>query len=228
MKPSCFDVYGDRVEPGELDGLKARDLALSLSAKRIEFAKLVECRKGVEVEVIVFDVDVEVAQVQRYPIRASERISASFRKSDDIVPIIHALRKDFPRVPHLNLHRQEYPRNLCLYEESYEDLKRCWTAPKFVHDIRRWLALTGQGKLHQDDQLLEPLLVDYIGHIVLPPPSQRKECGLVPLFIEQVRTANGKELFLVAKTGRPQDGSVNLVASVHYCEHGTCEIRSPC
>ena len=221
MKPSYFDVCGDRVEPSKLDVLKARDLALSLSAKRIEFANLVECRRRGEVEVIVFDVDVEVAQVQRYPIRASERISASFRKSDDIVPIIHALRKDFPLVPHLNLHWQEYPRNLCLYEESYDDLKRSWTSPKFVHDIRRWLALTGQGKLHQDDQPLEPLLVGYIGHIVLPPPSQLKECGLVPLFIEQVKPANGKELFLVAKTGRPQDGSVNLVASVHYCEPQT-------
>ena len=176
----------------------------------------------------MFDVDVEVAQVQHYPIRAIERISALFRKSDDIVPIIHALREDFPLVPHLNLHLQEYPRNLCLYEGSYEDLKRCWTSPKFVHDIRRWLALTGQGKLHQDDQPLEPLLVDYLGHIVLPPPSQLRECDSVPLFIEQVRPVNGKKPFLVAKTGLLQDESVDIVASVHYCEpqtHGVIHRR---
>ena len=182
MKPSYFDVCGDRVEPNELDVLKARDLALSLAAKRIEFAKLVECRRRGEVEeVVVFDVDVEVAQVQHYPIRATERIAASFRKSDDIVPIIHALREDFPLVPHLNLHLQEYPRNLCLYEELYEDLKRnAGLHQNSSMTIRRWLALTGQGKLHQDDQPLEPLLVDYLGHIVLPPPSQlRRACDSV-------------------------------------------------
>ena len=221
MKPSYFDVCGDRVEPSELDVFKARDLALSLSAKRIEFAKLVECRRRGEVEVVVFDVDVEVAQVQHYPIRAIERISASFRKSDDIVPIIHALREDFPRVPHLNLHRQEYPRNLCLYEELYEDIKRRWTSPKFVHNIRTWLALTGQGKLHQDDQPLEPLLVDYLGHIVLPPPSQLEEHGPIPLFIRKVKPVNGKIPFFGTDTQQPQDGSMNLVASVHYCEPQT-------
>ena len=151
---SYLNVSGELVRPNALEISKATDLALSLLTERIDFARLVECRRRDGFEVVVFDVDVEIAQEKRYPIRACERISASFRKKDDMVPMVHALRKDFPRVPHLNLHRQEYPRNMCLYEEPYEEIKRCWTSPRFVHDIRRWLALTSQGKLHQDDQPL--------------------------------------------------------------------------
>ena len=221
MNPSYFDIPGDPVGPSELEILKARDLALSLSDKRIEFAKFVECRRNGEVEVVVFDLDVEVTQVQRYPIRANERISATFYKSDDRVPVIHALRKDFPRVPHLNLHVEEYPRNLCLYVEPYEDLKRGWTSPKFIHDIRRWLALTGQGELHQEDQQLEPLLVDYLGHIVLPLPYQLDEHGQNLLFISAVGPLNGKKPFFVTEPCQPKDSSVTFVASVHRCEPQT-------
>ena len=223
LKPCYFDIPGDPVGPSELEILKARNLALNLSDKRIEFAGLVECRRRDEVEVVVFDLDVEVTQVQRYSILAEERVSATFCKSDERVPVIHALRKDFPRVPHLNLHVEEYPRNLCLYAEPYEDLKHRWTAPKFVHDIRRWLALTGQGDLHQDDQPLEPLLMDYFGHIVLPPPAQLKlkEHEPVPLFIGQVRPVNGKKPFFVTEPCQPQDGPMNIIASVHRCEPQT-------
>ena len=218
---SYYNSPGSFVQPIDLEISKARDLALSLSAERIAFAKLVECRRQEAVEVVVFDVDVEIAQEQRYPIRACERISVSFRKKDDMVPMVHALRKDFPRVPHLNLHRQEYPRNLCLYEEPYVEIKRRWTSPRFVHEIRRWLALTSQGRLHQDDQPLEPLLMDFDGHIVLPSPHRLEKLLPTPLLVGSVKPDNSKGFFLIAQTGEPQEGSVQIVASVHRCEPQT-------
>ena len=215
---SYFDVSGDLVRPNDLEISKAKDLALSLSAERIDFARFVECRKRVEIEIVVFDVEVEIAQVQRHPIKAKERISASFTRKDDNVPVVHARRRDFPRVPHLNLHLQEFPRNLCLYEEPYEEIERRWTSPRFVHDIRRWLALTSQGKLHQDDQRLEPLLVNFDGHIVLPSLHWLEKCGLGPLPVRAVNPLLGKGLFLVADSGEPEEGSVKIVASVHCSE----------
>ncbi len=218
---SYCDVSGDLFRPNALEISKAKDLALSLSTERIDFARFVECRRRDETEVVVFDVDVEIAQVQCYPIKARERISASFTKEDDYAPVVHALRVDFPRVPHLNLHRQEYPRNMCLYEEPYEEIKRRWTSARFVHDIRRWLALTSQGKLHQEDQPLEPLLVDFDGHIVLPAPSQLEKCLPTPLIVNSVQPANGNGIFLIAETGEQQDGSTRTIASVHLCEPQT-------
>ena len=218
---SYFDVPGDVVRPNDLENLKARDLALSLSAERIDFARFVECRRRDETEVVVFEVDVEIAQVQRHPIRARERISASFTKKDDNVPVVHARRRDFPRVPHLNLHREEYPRNMCLYEEPYEEIKRRWTSPTFVHAIRRWLALTSQGKLHEDDQPLEPLLMDNHGHIVLPTLQQLEKFLPTPLVVGSVTPDHRKGVFLIAHAGEPQEGSLQIVASVHRCEPQT-------
>ena len=220
---SYFKVSGDRVRPNDLEITKARDLALSLSAERIAFSKLVECRRQEAVEVVVFDVDVEIAQKQFYPIWACERISVSFHASDDNVPIIQALREDFPPVPHLNLHWQEYPRNLCLYDEPYREIKRRWTSPKFVQDIRRWLALTSQGNLHQDDQPLEPLLIDFHGHIVVPSTVLLEECNPVCLSMREVRTIDGLPSFFIAETGEQSDGSVPMLVSVHRCnpqKHG--------
>ncbi len=218
---SYFDVSGDQVRPDALEIPKAEDLALSLSAERIDFARFVECRRQDEIEVVVFDVDVEIAQVQRHPIKARERISAAFTRNDENVPVVHALRKDFPRVPHLNLHRQEYPRNLCIYAEPYEEIKRRWTSPRFVHEIRQWLALTSKGKLHQDDQPLEPLLVDFHGHIVLPSTQQLEEHLPTPLVVAPVKSDYSKGLFLIALTGEPQEGPPSLLASVHRCEPQT-------
>ena len=218
---SYFDVPGDVVRPNDLEISKAKDLALSLSAERIDFARFVECRKRDKIEIVVFEVDVEIAQVQRHPIKARERISASFTKKDDNEPVVHAWRRDFPRVPHLNLHREEYPRNLCLYEEPYEEIKRRWTSPTFIHTIRRWLALTSQGKLHEDDQPLEPLLMDYHGHIVLPSLQQLEKFLPTPLVVGSVRPGNRKGVFLIARSGEPQEGSLEIVASVHCCEPQT-------
>jgi len=120
MDVDFFEADGDLVRAGELRIVKARDLALKLEAGEIAFASLVECRKNGQLEAVVFDVDVEVPQVRRHAIRPSEHIAATFLDSDAIHPIIHALRKDFPQVPHLNLHVQEFPRDLCLSEERYE------------------------------------------------------------------------------------------------------------
>ena len=215
---SYLNVSGELVRPNALEISKAKDLALSLSAERIDFARFVECRKRDKIEIVVFDVDVEIAQVQCYPIKARERMSASFTRDDDNEPVVHALRGDLPQVPHLNLHRQEFPRNLCLYDEPYEEIKRRWTSPKFVHDIRRWLALTSQGKLHQDDQPLEPLLVDFHGHIVVPSTVLLEECNPVCLSMREVRTVDGVRSFFVTETGEPKDGSVPMLVSVHRCD----------
>jgi integrative and conjugative element protein (TIGR02256 family) len=79
-----------------------------------------------------------------------------------------ALRADFPRVPHLNLRKDEFPRSLCLFEEPYSELKLRWTATAFLERIREWLALTAKGKLHAEDQPLEPLLLGSPWPLVIP------------------------------------------------------------
>ena len=211
-----FEVDGEIVALDQLEIAKARDLAFMLDAGQIPFASLVECRKRGYSETVVFDVDVEVPQLCRYSIRPSERVAATFHEDDSPYPIVYALRKDFPEVPHLNLHIQEFPRNLCLYDEHYEEIKRRWTSPSFVHRIRDWLALTARGELHQEDQPLEPILIGSVCHIVLPHNIEETN-DAQPLYVVRANSDEDKKLFLIARTQQPHNGALNIVASVHRC-----------
>ncbi len=217
METDLFIPDGEIVRLGQLEIEKVRDLVLMLDAGKIPFASLVECRKIGLVETVVFEVEVEVPQLCRYQVRPSEPIAATFHKDDSTFPIVHALRKDFPQVPHLNLHIQEFPRNLCIYAERYEEIKRRWTSPRFVHRIRDWLALTARGELHQEDQPLEQILIDYVGHLVLPARLLEEADDAQPIFIASVRPVEKEKLFLIAQQQQTQDGALSIVASVHRC-----------
>ena len=221
--PYC-ELLGDTVEPSDLAVPKARDLALRLAGGRIEFARLVECTRDGSIETVVFDVDVEVPQIKCHAIEPIERIAATFQGTDERTPSVHALRLTFPRVPHLNLDVRELPRNLCLFSETYEDLKRTWTSPQFVRRIRTWLALTAKGELHRDDQPLEPLLVECIGQIVLPGSVCGQAGRPSPLYVTSVKRTWKDNLFLTAVANGAGTGKKpGMVASVHLCpplKHG--------
>ena len=228
MEDRFFPGGGAVAPPEDLTYPKARDLAFRLAAEEIPHAALVECRRLDSAETVVFDVRVEVPNRRGHQILRRERIAATFYDGDDHVPKVEALRKDFPVVPHLNLHLQEYPRNLCLYEERYEELKRRWTAPRFVHRIRDWLELTARGELHQEDQRLEPILVDFSGHIVLPPdlatntPEQ--------LYVTGVAPGAPRRSFLLTHRQPPAKGrkSLAILVSVHRCEPRTHGVIHRC
>ena len=221
MKERILPVSGITAAPEGLACPKARNLGLRLAADEIPHAELVECRQSDSAETVVFDVRVEVPNRRVHKILRSERIAATFYDGDNQLPKVEALRRDFPIVPHLNLHIQEYPRSLCLDEERYEELKRRWTAPRFVQRIREWLELTSRGELHQEDQSLEPLLVNYSGHIVLPPgfatnnPEQ--------LYLTGVAPGGAGRSFLLTHRKPPADGRepLGIVTSIHHCEPRT-------
>jgi hypothetical protein len=217
MKAGYFEPDGELVDIDHLVIEKVRDLAFMLDAGKIPFSRLVECRKSDTSEKVVFDVEVEVPQLCHYPVKPSERIAATFHEDDSVYPIVHALRKDFPQVPHLNLHIQEFPRNLCIYAERYEEIKRRWTSTRFVHRIRDWLALTARGELHQEDQPLEQILMDYAGHLVLPNGLVEKVDDAQPIFISSVCPVANEKLFLIAHQQPPPDSALDIVASIHHC-----------
>ena len=147
---------------------------------------------------IVFDVEVELPQDIVDPIERIERVCAEFFWSDDRMPKVFALREDFPLVPHLNLEDQELPRSLCLYDESYEDLKRRWTAARFVERVREWLCLTARGELHRPDQPLEPLFLAHGGELVVPSDLFASNDGSPNLLQVARISEEGEKFFLIA------------------------------
>ncbi len=228
MEPDFYNADGKRASADELRIEKARDLAHKMLEGRIAFANFVECTKNTISETVVFDVDVEAAQIRQHPILPTERISATFYETDNFPPKVCALRKDFPLVPHLNLHIQEFPRNLCLYDKRYEEIKYRWTSAIFVNRIREWLALTASGELHQEDQPLEQVLVDHVGHLVLPLDVMETDRIAQPLLVGSIAPVKNGKLFLISRVQSSHGREHDFIASVHLCppqNHGTIHRR---
>lgn len=218
MNNKFLEPPGHKVHIDKIDIPKARSLAQLLVQGVIQYAKFIECRLEGENQTIVFEVEVEVPQLLVHEISSRERIAATFSKSDEIAPEVISLRGDFPKVPHLNLTDQEYPKSLCLYEELYRDLKSRWTAPIFVERIREWFALTAKGNLHQNDQPLEPLIVGHSGHILLPHNLLEKEENVPSrLFV----TGIDEKFFVAHSIKHSQNSSLDVIASVHVCQPTT-------
>lgn len=151
---------------GALAGLLERGFPFATLVRLWRFPDRANGRPGADG--VVFDVEVELSQRPAHDIRRVERIAAAFSPTDDARPEPLALRADFPLVPHLNLTAFEFPRSLCLSDQPYADERLSWTPARFIESVRQWLSFTAAGRLHRDDQALEPLLGGMYGKIILP------------------------------------------------------------
>ena len=217
-----LEPEGDPIEPERLSLPRARAFMVALADHSNDYARLVECRTTAVSELVVFEVDVELGQIRTHPIQHRERLVAVFR-DDDTTPEVLALREDFPSVPHLNLRLHELPRSLCLYDERFRDLKKTWTAPRFIERIREWLALTAKGNLHQDDQPLEPLFLA-AHHIVLPDDLFDDDQKLSQrLAIEPITYPSGKIVCILKKA--PPQLSAQAKPSARRPKESSARIR---
>ncbi|MDA7978967.1 MAG: ThiF family adenylyltransferase [Pirellulales bacterium] len=174
MEDEHLDAGGLIIATDTLELPRSRELAAAMETGRLAFVTHIECRRGSgddgDVrETIVFDVEVERPQRCMHDIRRIERIAVEFAAADNWYPEVISLRADFPQVPHLNLRDEEFPRSLCLYDQSWSEIALRWTPTGFIERIRTWLAETAKGSLHQTDQPLEPVLAGTGLSIILPP-----------------------------------------------------------
>jgi proteasome lid subunit RPN8/RPN11 len=202
------DAPGVVVTAGDLKLPRSLALHEFLLSQLNAHAELVEVRRtGEGNETIVFEVEVEVSQVRAFDIHPRERLAVIFRQEEELNPEVLALRKNFPHVPHLNPRDEEIPRSLCLYEESFDELRLTWTPANFVERARWWLSETAKGTLHGDDQPLEPILLGDFPPLVLPSNFIERMAGTdaaQPLNVEQ--RASGTRAVYVATPGTPATG----------------------
>jgi len=218
-----IDTYlpapGLPIAPAELRVPKASELAQTILSDRLAFVTLVECRREEApdtTEIIVVDVEVERGQRTVHDIRPIERIAIHFFADDQRLPEVLALRVDFPVVPHLNLRPQELPRSLCLFEETFDEVRLRWTAAWFIERIRTWLALTAKGELHAPDQPLEPLLSWASVHLVLPLELFGAQHAVKPtrLMVYVQTDSGGKTTYIAAlQQGQDRDSRPSCVAT---------------
>ncbi len=227
-------AFGVLVDPSALTVPRAKSLAGHLLAGRSQYARLVAAAKATTgVETVVVDLDAEVPQAPVHAIAPVERVAIQLYEADRFVPDVLALRPDFPQVPHLHLRVEEYPKSLCLYEQPWPELKLRTTPAAFIDRIREWLSLTARGELHGDDQPLEPILLGWEHHLVLPADTFQADASGEPvrLYVELVNGGPDTGVLVARRVGHPRaarDG-LKFVATTMRCEpqeHGVIR-RAP-
>lgn len=207
-----FELGGQAISEAQLQIVKARELVEALHIQN--YVSLVQCiKKSTGEEVVVFDAEVEVPQKRVHDIRSVERIAVKFDPEDKTLPDTLALRTDFPKVSHLNIRDEEFPRSLCLFEAPYSEIKLRWTAAFYIKNVRNWLALTARGELHAEDQPLEPLLYGSEGFLILPPAILDQENPVQVLAINQTIEHAAQKTYLakVAESLNTKPGETKLL-----------------
>jgi hypothetical protein len=197
------DAPGELVLAAQLRAAKARDLAERLSSGSIPFASLLECRTAPTFDAVVLEIETEIPQIREHDIRAIERLAVCFDRDDSKTPEVVALREDFPETAHLYPPVDVTPKQLCVFEEEYAELRRRWTAAFFVRRVQDWLRLTARGELHAQDQPLEQALAGAGHRIILPhklrTPADIGSTGdIIPLHVTDVDEHRGSLLILAA------------------------------
>ena len=134
---------------------------------------LIECRLvsdgAATSEVIVVDCKCDgVPSRNRSGIQYRERLGLLFFSEQSRMPEVRALRGDFPCTAHQNHVSKDEPASLCMYFESWSEIRRTWTPQKHLSRIQWWLAETANETLHREDQPIEPIYFNSRFELVIP------------------------------------------------------------
>ena len=172
-QPYLEELYPTELTSSELQHPLAKATAALLRSGAYGAARLISSRGGNSGgdDRNLLLVDIEVALGQRAlvnPINLVERVGITFTRRDSL-PSVYPLRHDFPlKVPHLNLAAAGDPSSLCLFDMETEEALRIITPHVLLERIRLWLKETAYGRLHGDDQPLEPIFIESGRAVVLP------------------------------------------------------------
>lgn len=166
-------------ELGEICPNGERDFQFPMTSSLVnacrvsQYVQLVETRllegEGCRTEILVVDVgDATVVSGNVGGIYRNERVAITVTPEHRVPVVVRPLRKNFPSLPHQHPTDPGSPRALCLYNASWEDVRRGWTAELFLQRLFWWLRQSSQMLLHRDDQPLEHLFFTAPCQIILP------------------------------------------------------------
>ena len=168
MESKYPEIQGETISYEEIKDERVRELADAVLRHPYVYLDHI-IRQDDGTEIILAKCDVQIKQHTVVDIKECEDIAIICDKENLNFPEVYALRGDFPLgLPHTNLKIHEQPVNLCVTEFLYREVKHLFNPYIFLESIRIWFSLTSSGKLHQDDQQLEPYFHTK-GYIITPP-----------------------------------------------------------
>lgn len=150
----------------------ARSVVQYLEESRIfPYAVLKGVRCDGAHDVLDIELEIELDQRRKVPIRSREPIQIIFMASDDSwAPRVVSRREDFPvGMVHTNLDRDvDGGLSLCIWEEGWSDLATSLTGQTLIERIRAWFASMSTGIIHDAEQFLEPLIRISSNTLIIP------------------------------------------------------------
>lgn len=228
------DFGGGIISPDNLKSPRAQAVYNYLGTAHSLYFEFLECRATERIETLVIQVSVEVSQDRVTDIRSKEPIAISFEKEVDSLPSFTPLRPDFPiDLVHVTFYPDHTFPSLCLWNESFEDLRARLTPYLLLSRLKEWLEKTADGTLDEGDQPLEPVLVGDNDQVILPSdaidPQKRfialgtlNVCGQnIISFVEQNSTQKDIPPFVLV----PLKTSAIAQRAVHYAPRNLEELR---
>lgn len=172
MKYSYTEIQGEIVDVNELNIARVKSIAHAALNNSAYILSPVFIKRPDRAEVILLTLDIEIYQNPLNGIEEQEDIAIVCYPEDDLFPEVYALRGDFQLgLSHTNLRITNYPVNLCVTEQNFQEVKHRFNSFDFIENIRQWFILGCQSKLHALDQPLEPFFVPK-GFVVIPDPNK--------------------------------------------------------
>ncbi|MFW6030223.1 MAG: ThiF family adenylyltransferase [Halanaerobiales bacterium] len=162
------ELQGKEISNEELQIHTAEEI-LSAACK-MDYIEVETCiRREDDAEILILKMEVSLPQRKKVPINEFEEVAIVVPKNRKELPEVFAIRNDFPtHLSHINLRNKERPVSICLYEENFDEIVLNWTPYSFLEIIRNWFSLQAKGKLHHEDQPLEPFIGGNSIKIILP------------------------------------------------------------
>jgi integrative and conjugative element protein (TIGR02256 family) len=120
--------------------------------------------------VIVECLNHEVSANSEIDIRYKENLAIICWENDNLFPAVQTLRKDFPETLHRYCTLSNEPKELCLYDQPWSDVKITWTPQLFLNRILWWMKKSSKNNLHQVDQALEQVFY-HTGSVLIVPKN---------------------------------------------------------
>lgn len=150
-------------------------------------------------------IEPQLPQDKVVPIAHEEPVRLQFWPDDEFAPSIYSTRDGFPLdLVHTNFAPSSDGLCLCVWEESWADLKRGLTAQALIERIRDWYARTARGELQQDGQGLEPLIPSTADTLILPAGSPEAAA-----YVERAIEAGGRYTVILSAQ-QPREASPGL------------------
>lgn len=125
-------------------------------------------------DVLDIELEIELEQRRKVPIRPREPVRLIFMSNDAWQPRVLSRREDFPAgMVHTNLDREAGGLALCIWEEEWSDLATNLTGQALIERIRTWFSLMAADTVHGDDQFLEPLIHSGSHTLIIPSGEMR-------------------------------------------------------